>query len=172
MGFSISTLFRAALGKPPSLVCDEALWRAGTSELHRRTRGRIEAGAFLLGKLKGRTKHIAKFLYYDDIDPTCFKNGFVEFDGKHFGDVWKICRDEGLEVVGDVHVHPGGYWQSQSDMENPMMPRAGHLALILPDFAGKNPVPGKIGIYEYKGGTNWSNHTHSGEKFFYIGWWP
>lgn len=172
MGFSISTIFRAALGKPPGLVCDEALWRKGTLELHRRTGGKIEAGAFLLGKAEGKTKRITKFLFYDDIDPTCFKNGFVEFDGKNFGDVWKICRNEKLEVVADVHVHPGGYWQSSSDQENPMMPRAGHLALILPDYASGNNRPGWIGIYEYKGNSSWKNHTPDGAKFFYIGWWP
>lgn len=172
MGFSISTLFRAALGKPPRLVCGEGLWRKGTLELHRRTGERIEAGAFLLGKVEGATKRITKILFYDDIDPTCFQNGIVEFDGKNFGEVWKICREEGLEVVADVHVHPGGYWQSSSDQNNPMIPKAGHLALILPNFAKGNPRPGGIGMYEFLGSMKWKNHTPGGGKFFYLGWWP
>ena len=65
-----------------------------------------------------------EFLYYDDIDPTCFANGIVEFDGSKFGLVWQICRSRSMTVVADVHVHPFGYGQSSSDQHNPMIARS------------------------------------------------
>ncbi len=113
-----------------------------------------------------------EFLFYDDVDPTCFKNGIVEFDGRKFGTVWQHCRDKGLTVAADVHVHPGGYGQSASDQHNPMIAEAGHLALILPHFAARRPEPGRIGIYEYLGARKWRDHSRRGRQFFHVGWWP
>jgi proteasome lid subunit RPN8/RPN11 len=172
MSFSILTLARAALGKPPRLVCSSAIWRNGTEELRRRTGGRKESGAFLLGRPIRGGHRIEAFLFYDDVDPTCFRNGIVEFDGRKFGIVWQRCRDLGLTVAADVHVHPGGYGQSASDQHNPMIAECGHLALILPHFAGRRPEPGRIGMYEYLGGRRWSDHSHKGRSFFHVGWWP
>ena len=61
------------------------------------------------------------------------------------------AEHEGLEVVADVHTHPGGVGQSQTDRDNPMIPEVGHVALIVPNFADRADFPGDIGIYEYRG---------------------
>lgn len=172
MGFSISTLVWSALGKPPQLVCGEALWRVGVKELHRRTGGKIESGAFLLGVKDSHMRRIKEFIFYDDIDPSCFKNGIVEFNGNLLGEVWEICRKKNFVVVADVHVHPGGYWQSHSDRTNPIIPQTGHLALVLPNFAKGEPMPGRLGVYEYEGNHEWTNHSPKGKKYFYVGWMP
>jgi hypothetical protein len=58
MAFSLPTLLRAVLGKPPRLVCNPQIWNSGIDELHRRTGGRRESGAFLLGDTDGRTRRI------------------------------------------------------------------------------------------------------------------
>lgn len=94
---------------------------------------------------------ILEFVYYDDIDPTCLRNGIVELDGRRLGSVWQRCSDAGMDVVADIHVHPGGHRQSSSDQENPMIAEVGHLALILPDFAAGKTNPGDIGVHEYRG---------------------
>jgi hypothetical protein len=148
------------------LVCAQSLWKTGTSELHNRTRGVKESGAFLLGKKEEKNRRITRFVYYDDLDPHCFDKGIVEFDGGKYGLLWEICRNESLEVVADVHVHANNFGQSQSDREHPMMPLTGHLAVILPDYAGKDVLPGKIGLYEYRGDRNWIDHSREGLKFF------
>ena len=82
----------------------------------------------------GRAR-IVDFILYDDLDPHALDTGIVRFDGRYFGALWDICKRRGLSVVADVHVHPGGSGQSASDREHPMISRAGHIALILPDFA-------------------------------------
>lgn len=165
-------LLRTALGRAPRLVCSRRAWLEGVNELHRRTRGRRESGAFLLGNVEGDVRQIRQFLYYDDIDPTCFNRGIVEFDGSKFGLVWEKCRQLNMSVVADVHVHPKGYGQSPTDRHNPMIAEAGHLALILPDFAGNSCMPGEIGIYEYLGARQWQDLSAVGEKLFRVGWWP
>jgi len=115
---------------------------------------------------EGKKRRITRLVYYDDLDPHCFDKGIVEFDGGKFGLLWDICRDEGLEVVADVHVHAHGYGQSQSDRDHPMMPLAGHLAVILPHYAAKELYPGLIGLYEYRGNAKWTDRSREGAKFF------
>jgi hypothetical protein len=172
MVFSLRTLLRSAFGHRPKLVCGAQLWHQGVDELHRRTHGVHESGAFLLGVTSQGVRTIQQFLYYDDVDPECFRNGIVEFDGRKFGQVWEMCRKLSMEVVADVHVHPGGYGQSSSDRHNPMIAEAGHLALILPHFAARAHMPGKIGIYEYLGSRQWQNRSKGGSQIFHVGWWP
>jgi len=169
---SLRTLLRSALGRPPKLVCTAQLWDQGVDELRMRTRGRHESGAFLLGVNRRGVRTIQQFLYYDDVDPDCFRNGIVEFDGRWLGKVWELCRKSNMDVVADVHVHPGGCDQSSSDRHNPIIAETGHLALILPHFAARARMPGKIGIYEYLGSRQWQNRSRAGNQIFHIGWWP
>src|SRR5579863_7508485 len=145
------TLLRTAIGRPPKLTCQRSIWNRAVDELHRRTSEKRESGAFLLGTTKRGIRTVRQFLYYDDVDPTCFAHGIVEFDGRNFGLVWDRCRSLNLTVVADVHVHPGGYGQSGTDRHNPMIAEKGHIALILPNYAAGKPLPGGIGIYEYLG---------------------
>lgn len=168
----LPTLLRVATGNAPRLVCARRLWDKGVEELRRRCDGRRESGAFLLGRCNARLKRIEEFLYYDDVDPQCFSNGIVEFDGRKFGRVWEYCRAKSLTVVADIHVHPGGCAQSASDQSNPMIAEAGHYALILPRYATGHRYPGKIGVYEYLGGRRWSNQSARAAGTFHVGWWP
>ncbi len=172
MVFLLRTLLRAAKGDDPKLVCGSRLWNRGVDELRRRAGGKRESGAFLLGTTKGNIRRICQFLFYDDIDPTCFNNGIVEFDGSKFGIVWQKCRDVNMTVVADVHVHPCGFGQSGSDRANPMIPNIGHLAIILPHYAKRARLPGGIGIYEYLGSRRWLDYSPQSDEIFHVGWWP
>lgn len=157
---SFLTLFPKKQPPEVRLRCSEQVWRAGVRELHTRTRNRIESGAFLLGHDEGRVRVITQFLFYDDIDSHCFDRGIVEFNGRLLGKVWGYCRDNSLSVVADVHVHPFGFGQSPSDMHNPIIAKAGHIALILPNFAQGPCLPGGgVGVYEYLGNRQWATHT-------------
>jgi hypothetical protein len=156
----------------PRLRCARAVWRRGVAELARRTGGSRESGAFLLGAPNAKCRRIETFLFYDDLDPHCFRHGIVEFDGRKLGELWTHCRRYGLTVVADVHVHPGDCHQSPSDQHNPMIPEVGHMALILPYFAKRDTSPGKIGIYEYLGGRRWADHSVSGSAAMRVTRWP
>lgn len=170
MPLFLSRLFGWLAGHRARLVCDPAVWVAGVTELKRRTlHGTRESGAFLLGRDHGQSKEILDFIYYDDIDPHSLDSGIVEFAGNNFPKLWEICRKLGYGVVADVHVHPGHFAQSPSDRANPVIPRAGHLAIIIPDFAGRATNPGGIGIYEYLGNGGWRDHSAAGRKFFDTG---
>lgn len=166
MNWLLTKLFGPPVERRARLICKEEIWLAGTRELARRTRNcSQESGAFLLGS-EGDVKRIEKFVFYDDIDPRALSSGIVHFDGSKYPLLWGICRANGLQVVADVHVHPGGYQQSQSDRTEPAIPRAGHIAMILAHFAQRDVRPGGIGIYVYLGNRQWSDQTREGRSFF------
>jgi hypothetical protein len=169
MCLSIRAFLQRLFRRPAALTCHGGVWLAGCEELKRRSEGYRESGAFLLGHIVKGTREILEFLYYDDIDETCFANGIVEFDGRKLGRVWKHCRERSLQVVADVHVHPDGFGQSPSDKHNPIIAETGHFALILPHYAAGGVLPGSIGVYEYLGDRRWHDHSRVGKTVFRIG---
>lgn len=170
MASSLRMAWRSLVGRPPRLVCSTTVWRKGVRELASRTGTQIESGAFLLGHGKSSFARIEQFLFYDDIDPLCFSNGIVEFNGARFGRVWERCRQEGLTVVADVHVHPNSARQSQTDRDNPMIAEVGHLAIILPKYAAHSHLSDDFGVFEYLGNRRWMDHTKHAADVLHIGW--
>lgn len=145
---------------PPKLNCTSTFWTSLVAELYRRGAERTEAGALLLGRrLSNGTRQLLEPVYYDDIDPKALARGFVYLDRRRLGSVWARCRSTCLEVVADVHTHPGLALQSPSDRANPMMPRAGHIALIFPHYARAPIVLPEVGIYEYVSDSRWLTLT-------------
>jgi hypothetical protein len=66
----------------------------------------------------------------------------------------------GLQLLIDVHTHPGNdVRQSPIDVRHPMMPVAGHTAMIVPNYAQTRWWSLKaVGVYEYLNGFNWRTH--------------
>ena len=168
----IQKIIRGFVAPKHRLSCSTRLWNEGLVELCRRTEGYHESGAFLLGKEDDSRRRITRFAYYDDLDPHSLDTGIVVFDGSGYGPLWQLCRETGLTVVADVHVHPGVARQSHSDRTNPMVATKGHIALIVPDFAERVFQPAELGVYEYKGAHSWNDFTGvPAEEFFYVGFW-
>ena len=171
MASLIATLARSIFGPAPEIHCSSRVWCTGVAELRKRTGGRHESGAFLLGS-KSDTRGIEEFVFYDDIDPNALRRGIVEIDGRRLGDLWVHCRKSGRVVVADVHVHPGDFRQSASDRANPIMAEVGHIAIILPHFAARATCPGGIGVYEYLGSRQWRDRSFDRPSPLHIGRWP
>ena len=118
---------------------------------------------------------IERFVYYDDLDPHALDTGIITFDGAAYPKLWELCRQTGLKVVADVHTHPGGARQSGLDRDHPMIARAGHIGLIIPDFARGFPSRqemSRMGVYEYLGGGEWADYNSQGAlRYFYVGRW-
>jgi proteasome lid subunit RPN8/RPN11 len=157
MNFSIAETIRRLCAPKHSLSCSWFLWRQLLVDLQRRGRnGKRESGAFLLGSQSAGCARINQFVLYDDLDPKCLDTGMVRFDGHYFGKLWDICKQRGISVVADVHTHPEGSWQSDSDRAHPMISASGHIALIVPHFAAPPVDRSQIGIYRYEGSKRWS----------------
>jgi hypothetical protein len=126
----------------------------------------------LIGQRDGNKRTIRDFIYYDDIAPHCLDSGIVIIEGPAFSKLWEICRKTGFEVVADVHTHPRQPYQSTTDQKNPMIGIAGHVAIIVPNFAQNIVYAHELGVFEYKGNHKWKSLLgRNAEKFFYIGEW-
>src|ERR1700752_1997236 len=104
-------------------------------QLAERGHGQRESGAFLLGPIDGDGSTVTAVAYYDDLAPDCL-SGDIRFPQEGFTELWRLCRLNGMRVLGDVHTH-GGSWvgQSGTDRTNPMVAQRGHVSLIAPHFA-------------------------------------
>jgi len=157
MNFSIAETIRRLCAPRHELSSSWLLWRRLTDGLRQRGHyGKRESGAFLLGCRRAGRVRVTQFVLYDDLDPKCLETGIVRFDGRYFGALWELCNRHGLSVVADVHTHPAGSQQSDSDRAYPMISRAGHVALILPNFAASPVRRDEVGIYRYEGSKRWS----------------
>lgn len=143
----------------PTVHVGRRVWLDLTAELHRRTEGRHESGAFLVGRIEGDRRRVEHIVYYDELNPNAYSSGVVTLHAASFGPLWDRCREWGLVVVADVHVHEFGAGQSWTDRRNPMIAQAGHIALILPGFARLPIVAEGIGFYEYLGNHRWRDFS-------------
>lgn len=157
--FSRGTMSRAPR---PRLSMDAALWDELLEKLRERGNGVRESGAFLLGVGDGARRTARRIVLYDDLDPNCLNEGYVHFDGRHYGRLWEICAQESLSVVADVHTHPCGPGQSHSDKTHPMVSIPGHIALIVPNYAQGAVTAGDVGVYVYRGRYRWTEYRGRG----------
>jgi hypothetical protein len=129
----------------------------------RKTSGGVrESGAFLLKKQSASRPRASTYIRYDILDHAAYQGGAIAFHASGYAALWEHCRREKLELLADIHAHPGrSVQQSPIDQRNPMVPFVGHTALIVPNYAGTPWWSLKeVGVYEYLGGYNW--RTYSG----------
>lgn len=172
MTFSIKAIIRAWLAPKHRVTCRAGFWRQIVAELERRGNHKHEAGVFLLGiECNGRLQ-VTDTVYYDELDPRAYSTGVCVLHGEAFAKLWALCRERKLTVVADVHTHPGAAFQSVTDKCNPMIARAGHIAIIVPDFAIWPISKTRLGIYEYRGQHEWFDRGPDKTRhFFYTGFW-
>lgn len=92
---------------------------------------------------------VARIAYYEDLDPDCLTGG-IDFHAEGYQRLSELCRREGLQVIGDAHTHPTDcVRQSATDSGNPMVARAGHVALIVPRFARGRVRLKEVGVARY-----------------------
>ncbi|MGD9721493.1 MAG: Mov34/MPN/PAD-1 family protein [Pirellulales bacterium] len=147
--------------KIPVLVWVRMIW-----DLRRRGGGRRESGAFLLGTRGEKRERVKGYVCYDDLDPAALESGIVVLRSQGFSKLWALCKQQRLQVLADVHTHGDDHpRQSRSDRTNPMINQAGHIAFILPRFAGtwgwrfRN-----VAVYEYQGELRWRDLQTDGRR--------
>jgi proteasome lid subunit RPN8/RPN11 len=125
-------------------------------DLQRRSNGEREAGAFLCSSPYSR--QVCRWINYDELDPTSLHFPYIRLEPAAFGKLSEVCGAAGLLVAGDVHTHPDGPTQSESDRRNPMIAIAGHVALIVPHFACGGVTPSDVSFNFYRGDQRWYSY--------------
>lgn len=148
------------------------LWESLVTELERRGNGVRESGAFLLGGIHCGRREVISFVLYDDLEPGCLDTGAINFTSTGYRKLWKHLKGTSLQVVADIHTHPGAAIQSEIDRANPMMPNVGHLAFILPNYAKEEPIPTEAALYQFLGRQQWKAYPDGkSSKKLYVGNW-
>ena len=142
----------------PQLKIELCLWEEILRELRLRgLDGRRESGAFLLASREEDPHRVVRPAYFDDLDPNCLV-GNIHIRSLGFSKLWQLCEETGLQVLADVHTHPGAsVTQSGTDLTNPMIAREGHLALIVPHYATRPVTARVVGVHEYRGDLGWKS---------------
>ena len=100
-------------------------------------------------------------MYFDDLEPGSL-NGAVHLTHIAYTRLWELCRQIGIEVLGDVHTHPGSIVsQSHIDQDNPLIAQVGHVALIVPHYAQGTIAISDVGVYEYQGDAGWATRPRA-----------
>ncbi|MER9559463.1 Mov34/MPN/PAD-1 family protein [Mesorhizobium sp. M0323] len=155
MTFFLRLLISRLFGRPPDLAIPTNIWRELLQGLRLRGGNHRESGAFLLGPKSGH-RRITSIVFYDEIDPAAFDTGIIEIDGGAMADLWRICRERDAVILADVHTHPHGAGQSETDRIHPMIAEPGHIAMIVPRFAAEPIRFDEIGLYRYLGRFRWA----------------
>jgi hypothetical protein len=172
MTFSIRTTIRALVAPDHRISCSRRMWKRVLKELESRGEGFHEAGVFLLGIERDGRRQVKDTIFYDELDPSVYDTGVCVLHGDAFAALWALCRERGLTVVADIHTHGLAARQSHDDRTNPMVARAGHVAIIVPNLARPPIESAALGIYEYRGKHEWTNRSESpADRFFYVGLW-
>jgi len=132
------------------------LWTRCLDGLRQRS-GEHEAGALLLGTDDPQRRIVNTLVYYDELDANAYSTGVCVLYADSFERLWRMCRERDLTVLADVHTHPLGARQSHSDRANPMVAQAGHVAIIVPNFARGRVWRHRLGLYRYRGAHQWDN---------------
>lgn len=140
------------------------LWASVIFDLRRRGGGVRESGAFLLGRNDHNPARVSTYICYDDADPEAYQHGAIVFHANGCAALWQHCREKHVQLLIDVHTHPGrDVRQSPIDERHPMLPVVGHTAMIVPNYAKTCWWSlMAIGIYEYLGGFKWRTYLPSG----------
>jgi proteasome lid subunit RPN8/RPN11 len=137
------------------------LWARLIGQLRRGGQGVRESGAFLLGHQSGSSAKLTRFICYDQLDAKAYQSGAIEFHGNGYAALWRICRESKVQLLADIHTHPGiDVRQSHIDQRHPMVAEVGHTALIAPRFAytSRWSLRG-VGVYEYLGSFQWRTYN-------------
>lgn len=139
----------------PIIRFDRSLWLTCMSQLHARSCGRHESGCFVLGTIDRHRHYAQRCVYYDELDPSAYSSRVCILHGDAFTRLWELCRAEKMAVIADIHTHPAGAFQSEADRTNPMIARAGHLAIIVPNYAHGWIWRHRLGLFRYEGDHRW-----------------
>lgn len=134
------------------------VWKGLMADLHRRGGDRRESGAFLLGQVTQDAKIVSEWVSYEDLDPASRKHAIIRLDTCAFPRLWQVCADREVQVLADIHTHPGRPIQSRSDRAYPMLALTGHIALIAPRFARGTVKPSDVSFNVYAGGGRWNSY--------------
>lgn len=134
--FASRKQFKPGPPPPPRIVISEACLAALSECLAPEIRKGHEGIAYLLGQTDGATT-VAVAAIRPDAQTT---RGSFNVGTPAMARVVRAAVDRGLQVVGQVHTHPGDAYHSEGDDEGARIAFTGYVSLVLPDYGRNLPA--------------------------------
>ena len=133
---------------PPQLVISQACMDALAACLGPEIRSGQEGIAYLLGQSDGTTT-VALAAIRPEAQVT---RGSFLVSAPAMAKVVRAAVDRGLQVVGQVHTHPGDAYHSDGDDEGARIAFTGYASIVLPDYGRHLPALTRAVAYFYRAG--------------------
>jgi proteasome lid subunit RPN8/RPN11 len=144
--FSRRPAYRPGPPPPPRVVltepCLEALYACMEPEI----RGGHEGIAYVLGQTDG-TVTIAIAAVRPEAVTT---RGSFSVSAPAMAKVVRTATKAGLQLVGQVHTHPGKAYHSDGDVEGARIVYRGFVSVVLPDYGRRLPALGGAAVYMFR----------------------
>lgn len=145
--FSRKPAYRPGPPPPPRLVLTQPCLQAIFACLEPEIRRGHEGVAYLLGQTDGTlTTAIAA------VRPEAVTTpGSFSVSAPAMAKVVRIATRAGLQVVAQVHTHPGKAYHSDGDVEGARIVYRGFVSAVLPDYGRRLPALDGSAVYMFRG---------------------
>jgi len=132
---------------PPRLVLTESCVSALSECMESEIRRGHEGVAYMLGQTDGATT-----LAIATIRPQAVTTrGSFSVRAPAMAQVVRTAVRAGLQVVGQVHTHPGTAYHSDGDVEGARIVYRGFVSIVLPDYGRRLPALDGAAFYMFRG---------------------
>jgi proteasome lid subunit RPN8/RPN11 len=146
--FAAKPRYKPGPPPPPRVVLSQACIDALAACLEPEIRRGQEGIAYLIGQSDGTTT-VALAAIRPEAQVT--RGSFV-VGAPAMAKVVRAAVDRGLQVVGQVHTHPGDAYHSDGDDDGARIAFTGYTSIVLPDYGRHLPALTRAAVYFYRGG--------------------
>jgi len=139
--------YRPAAAPPqPRLIISESALHAMQENLAPEIAKRHEGIAYLFGQTDGETTIVV-----GAVRPQArTTRGSFDVPSAAMAKVVRKANDAGLQVVGQIHTHPGQAYHSDGDIEGARIAYNGFISIVVPDYGRHLPSLTRAAAYFYR----------------------
>jgi proteasome lid subunit RPN8/RPN11 len=131
----------------PRLLLAESCLMALSDCMAPEMRRRHEGVAYLLGQTNGTVTLAISALRPQAVTTR----GSFSVSTPAMAQVVRVATKLGLQVVGQVHSHPGLAYHSDGDVEGARIAYRGFVSIVLPDYGSRLPALDGAAVYMFQG---------------------
>lgn len=132
--------------RKPEVVVTIAAVEAITACLQPAIRREHEGVAYLLGVTNGDLTLVADVFAPEAVTTR----GSFHVTPTAMAKVMRAAADKKLQVVGQIHTHPGEAYHSDGDVEGARIAYSGYVSIVVPDYGRQLPGFREIAVYMYR----------------------